>query len=194
MKINNHMKMRNCLRIPVVVVTILFASALAGCGSAGTTDVSASGGSSGISDYGVRHTRTWYFGRGAMPTPRNGGPVDAALAALDFNSSSVSITSTSGSAVVKLHLEDGTMAANAFPWVRSGQQIIFQNPSAVNTWLANYWGDAEGFTVEVQGQSTSEPGPDLLVSEPVYASQTYGGGTASWFLICDPGDPNCVEP
>ncbi len=83
------------------------------------------------------------------------------------------------------------MVANAFSWVRNGDLIIAQNPSAVDSWLNPYLNDIVDVEVNLGTLSgTGAAGPNTIVAEAVYENTVLAGTSYSWYNNCDPSDPS----
>lgn len=79
-------------------------------------------------------------------------------------------------------------------WVKQGDALIFADPSAVNSWASKYWDDVLQLNVDIPNiQTTSEPGPNIIVSETRYNGENIFGDTVSWYdanVNCDPTNPD----
>lgn len=180
-------------------IAIAFASMiLVGCGGSWGGSINVSGSEQGVSFEG-QVTYTFSFKSLGLPAPRTGGTFDAALVSVDFSSSSVDVTSTTGVATVILTLNDNTSVSQNFTWVRQGQEIVFQSPSSVNSWLASYWEDISSVSATITGKSESYAGTNTLTGEPSYGgveqtsfSTTWSGGAGGGW--CDPVTRICYDP
>lgn len=123
---------------------------------------------------------------------------NAANISIDYSSSSINITENSGYASIVLTLSNGSVASNAFPWSRVGQELVFSNPSAVNTWINPYLGQISEVEYDVNGLDVeSHAGPNLFVSEVEYSNNIVDAGTASYYVPygwCDPSTGICYDP
>lgn len=132
------------------------------------------------------------FDAGNSGKLRSGFDVSQMSADFSQSSSDVMLTTNNGYAVVKLALSTGSVVTNAFPWVRQGDLIVAQNPSAVNNWVDSYRGDITEVEVDLGAISASGgEGANTLVGEAVSSGTAYAGIARSWYnnQKCDPSDP-----
>lgn len=130
---------------------------------------------------------------GTVPALASKSSFDASSASIDLSqsSSTVEVTSNSGHATVKLWLSDGSMVVNAFPWVRAGDLIVAQNPSAVDGWLSQHLDEIVDAELDLGSLSgTGGSGPNTVVAEAVYGTSILAGTSHSWYNPCNPSDPS----
>lgn len=157
-----------------------------------TTTGGCEGGSNGWSCKGEISLR-WDL-RGMFETKGmfTSSSIDPSLFALDTSSSTTTITGTSGDVYVEVEMPGSVTHSQTFSWTRSGSMIVPHNPTAVATWLSQYWDDAVDIRLEFLNITVAQnSGANMVVLEAVYDGVVESGDAVSWY---NPGGSGCPFP
>lgn len=110
----------------------------------------------------------------ALAHTLTGGIPDASEYSLDISGSTVPYPNTGQATVTLRNSSTNTVvAAKMFPWVRSGDTIVFANPSAVNAWIAGVTAPVDEVAYQLAPFDTHlEPGSNVLHVSTIYDGQT----------------------
>ncbi len=160
---------------------------LAACGGTLQTNVRCSGGSSSATycDGDVTYTiqlRPAEGGSRQSAGISGTSSFDAGQLVYDLSSSTVSVLSNSGTAIVVAELASGGTTSQSFQWVRQGQTLVAQDPSAVNAWAASLDGLATGFELSYGTfQVSNSTGSNTVTAELKYQGSVVSGDTSGWY-------------
>ena len=175
-------------RMYVIALAIL-AVGLTACGpSVRSASCSGSGGSNG----GLREMRCQVtLAKSGASGPISFAGFDASLASLDLSESNVNAALNVALTVnVVLRNNGAIVASNAFAATQSGYVVTFDNPTAVNAWLAGYNGLATTIEGDIDGVGFVEkPGTNVASFRFVYGGAVDSGVTDSWYTA--PGGSGC---
>lgn len=167
---------------------------LAACGGEIETRVHCSGGSSSSTycDGDVTYTVALRPAEGVSkqaPGIYGTASINAGQLVYDLSSSTGSVMSNSGTAIIVAELASGGSVSQSFQWVRQGQTLVAQDPSAVNAWAASLDGLATGFELSYGTFLVSNSsGSNTVTAELKYQGSVVSGDASGWY-----NDP-CSSP
>lgn len=173
--------MKNSIGIIMVTAVALF---LTGCAAAPDRIVVETTCDSG-GDCEATARAEWELKSGGKAGSKSLAGFDPSLVTLDFSNSSdgVSVTTSSGYAVIKVTSGTGQVNTNAFSWSLVGESIIVDDPFGVEAWIDAYFDEAVEIEVDYGSfQTTEASGANTLVAESVYGNQVQAGDAASWYV------------
>ncbi len=111
------------------------------------------------------------------------GGFDASLMSIDLSSSSVNLTSTSGSMVIIVKNTSGiTVATSIFNWYSSGNILYPTNPSQLTNWVNANVVNGYEITYDIDNiETTGELGNNTFTA--VYRYGTHSVGASSGFYL-----------
>ena len=121
---------------------------------------------------------------------------DAANFEFDLAGSTVAVPAAGQFSVTTRNSSGGTIASSTFGWTRSGNIIVPDNPSAVNTWMiANTTGAANTEIELDSGVLGTQPGPNMYFLTARNGA-TVLGATAQVWTESSPcgGSPQWSDP
>jgi len=172
----------------IKMLIVLAASATVyGCGGSFSGSGNCSGGSSSGINCDVQGTYTVPFSspdeRALSVAVQNQvlSSFDAANLAIDTSSSSVQVTSGTGTAVAMVVFENNATSSHNFSWVRDGSLLLPSSPGAVNAWVAGLNGEIAAASIDILGiQTTQSIGNNTLIAEALYSAEPVGTATVFW--------------
>jgi hypothetical protein len=128
------------------------------------------------SDRGFAWLSDWLVGElmAQQVVPFTASSFDATLARMSTAGSTVPVDQNTGVFTLKLYTGSNLIAATSFSWIRSGTDLILQNPAAVNTWARQHPA-ADGYALngDVAFAATSQP------TVTIAHASVYNGVTAA---------------
>jgi hypothetical protein len=93
--------------------------------------------------------------------------------------------SNSGNVALTLTNSNGdVVAANAFPWIRSGVNLVFQNPAAVQGWLNQYPAAASVDAKLAYGNTPADGADHVMTTAVVYQGNVQASVTRTFAAEC----------
>jgi len=98
----------------------------------------------------------------------------------DLSQGNLNFTFTNATATATLLNGTSPVATQTFPVYRSGSNVYFSDPAAVNQWVHSYATSANGFSVEMGPFAYNQHvGANNFVVEIYYDVNLFGGGSSS---------------
>jgi hypothetical protein len=128
--------------------------------------------------------------------------LDAGSITMDTSGSSVAWPQTGTVALtIRSKSSNVVLAAQSFPWGRSGSVISFSNPAAVDSWLSSSGADAATHKVDYAFQNLVVPAEEgnNLIAVDIYRGNVAEATAAATIPYrerdeCPPRTPNCHVP
>jgi hypothetical protein len=93
--------------------------------------------------------------------------------------------SNSGNVALTLTNSNGTVvAASVFPWIKSGVNLVFQNPAAVQSWLNQYPTAASVDAKLAYGNTPADGADHVMTTAIVYQGSVQASATSTFAAEC----------
>lgn len=93
--------------------------------------------------------------------------------------------STSGNVALTLtNSNGGVIAASVFPWIKSGVNLVFQNPAAVQSWLNQYPTAASVDAKLTYGNTPADGADHVMTTAVVYQGNVQASATRTFAAEC----------
>lgn len=119
-----------------------------------------------------------------VPHMRAVSAISASDLYIDTTGTDFALASSGNVALTLTDGGGGVIAAHAFPWIKSGTRLVFQNPAAVQNWLNQYPAAAAVGAKLSYGNTPADGSDHVLTTAVVYQGKVQASVTRTFAAEC----------